>query len=527
MRHRAKRLLVVLFLIGGCSGGGSSDSSDVQDSDLVILDLHEKQDAGVEDAPLDIPLPDFIEELWHPDFEGPEVDLEEVVPTLGCGFKYAFSPWPPSEDYYDTPKPSPRRNKTGSVDYIAHAEAPPESTTIVKIPGNRGEIVMPAYQDNMPLFERGEFWNPGETRCYELPTGPVDLTEEEAYDLYKRIAQWTTGATVNDTPGTRWVVGLRGTSPGMFQWNGNMPNRFNDTLILAWRDEDNTPHVLEFPGHTDTGAHDFGYHSSSSLWPNRRYPYACGWHRSYNALRIQIDGYRVRDDSNKNGHWDSDRNAWLPGLYEDEDHFRGGGAHNIHVASVDSPLSMASVNEHSAGCQNIPGMANWTRFITTAWTYEGAPVDYFLVDTRDIDGNVWAPCQPDGSHACPYRIATLPFVASGNTTGWPVSEFDLYNCSFTDQSGPEVVYLMTPQNITVIQASLDDDPDDPGPDMDLHLLLSDDPLDCLNRGNVSLEEEVPPGRYFIVVDTYVENGLEMSGTYQLTVEAADPSEDPE
>ena len=519
MRDRARQLLVVLFLIGGCSGGGSSDSNDVQDSDLGTLDLRGNPDAAVEDAPMDIPLPDFVEELWHPDFATSD-DLEEVVPTVGCGFKYSFAPWPPFEDYYDTPKSTPRREGTGSVDYIAHAEAPPESTYIVKAPGTRGEIVMPAYQDNMPLFERGEFWGPAETRCYEFPTGPVDLTEAEAHYLYKRIAQWTTGATVNDEPGTRWVVGLRGTSPGMFEWNGNMANRFNDTLVLAWRDEDNTPHVLEFPGHTDTGAHDFGYHASSSLWPNRRYPYACGWHKSYNALRIQIDGYKVRDDSNKNGHWDSDRNGWLSGLFEDEDHFRAGGAHNIHVASVDSPLSTASVDEHSAGCQTIPGMANWTRFITTVWTYEGAPVDYFLVDARDIDPNVWAPCQPDGSHSCPYRIAALPFAAAGNTTGWPVSEFDLYNCSFTDQSGPEVVYLLTPQETTLLQATLDDDPDDSGPDVDVHLLMSDDPLDCLTRGNVSLEEEVPPGRYFIVVDTYVENGLEMSGTYQLTVEGA-------
>ena len=101
--------------------------------------------------------------------------------------------------------------------------------------------------------------------------------------------------------------------PGTFAWHGNTPDYFNDTLVMLWIDHEGQHHVREFPGHTDVGARDFGENSSSSLRPNRRYHHINGWHRStYNALYMIDEGYRVRDDTNHNGHWDSDRNGWLP-----------------------------------------------------------------------------------------------------------------------------------------------------------------------------------------------------------------------
>jgi hypothetical protein len=42
------------------------------------------------------------------------------------------------------------------------------------------------------------------------------------------------------------------------------------------------------------------------------------------------------------------------------------------------------VDSWSAGCQVIPGMANWTEFITNAWTMPGDPVDTFLVDGTSV-----------------------------------------------------------------------------------------------------------------------------------------------
>jgi hypothetical protein len=381
------------------------------------------------------------------------------------------------------------------------------------VPGSRDAIVMPDFQDDMPLFERAEDWGVG-TRCFELPTGAALLSEEEAWAMYRRVAETTTGGHVDATPGRRTVLGIRGAYPGTFAWNGNEPNRFNDTLVLLWRDEADEARVLEFAGHTDTGAHVF--QMASSLWPDRRYDYRCGWHNDFNAIEIVETGYRVRDDANSNGHWDSDRNGWLPPS-GDKDFDRAGSEHNIHIASVDGPLETAEVDNWSAGCQTIPGMASWTRFIENAWTQLDDPVDYFLVDARDIPSYAWIACTPDGSHQCPYRIGGFPFHATGNTIGWPVSVFDVYNCSTADESGPEVVWVFTTQTGGTVTATVDDVAGDDGPDVDVHLLMADDPKACLARGNVSAAADVPPGRYFVVVDTYVDGGTPLPGAFTLDV----------
>jgi hypothetical protein len=373
---------------------------------------------------------------------------------------------------------------------------------------------MPDYSDDMPLFERGGPWLTV-TRCYETPRGVELLTESEAYDMYKAVAELTTGTAMVTTPGVRTVVGLRGAYPGTFEWHGNAPDLFNDTIVLLWIDDDGLRHVREFPVNTDTGARDFGVDSSSSLLPNRRYYYVNGWHRSYNALHIDEDGYRVADDSNHNGHWDSARNGWLPPRTAD-DHFRTGGGHNIHMGSVDAPLGSAIVDGWSAGCQVIPGMDNWTEFIYRAWTASGDRVNYFLIDVRDIDPAVWwGHCEPDGTHQCPFRIESFPFTDDGDTTGWPVSEFDVYNCSDADESGPEVVYLFTTGRSGTLSVSVDA-PD--GSDPDIHLLNGDDADACLDRAHISFEYALTPGRYFIVVDTYVEGGDVLDGRYTLHVD---------
>lgn len=402
----------------------------------------------------------------------------------------------------------------GGPDRIVHPEPAPPSTSLL---GGRwrdvdpSELVMPDYDDDMPLFERAGAWSG--TRCFETPQGVRFLTEEEAYGLYRDIAVKTTGIAMSEVPEVRSVVGLRGTYAGRFSWNGNQPNRFNDTLVLLWAESDGTKHVREFPVNTDTGAKDFGYHSSSSLRANRRYRYVNGWHRGYNALSIDESGYRVRDDGNKNGHWDSDRNGWLPPAGND-DHDRTGSAHNIHMGSLNAPLGSAAVDSWSAGCQVIPGMTNWTEFITHAWTELGDEVEYFLVDTRDIPEDVWAPCTPDGSHACPYPIESLPFNDTRNTATQGASSFDLYNCSTVDESGPEVVYVVHFDTEGTLRVSVDcEEP----VDIDVYLLEGVDANACVARDHTSFEYAITPGRYVIVADTYAEAGSDFAGEYTLSV----------
>ncbi|MFH1468779.1 MAG: hypothetical protein ABIO70_30605 [Pseudomonadota bacterium] len=465
------------------------------------------------------PLTPWVDDSLPPDSGEADTDVDADADTdtdADCDFDY--------DQQFGMPAPPTLRarpawhpqDEVGGPDAIAWAEPAPAGLWSLPldrhVPVPMPDLVMPSYNDDMPLFERAEGWDGGE-RCYETPSGPVWLDEDEAWELYVAIAGETTGIAVDTASGHRSVLGLRGAYPGTFAWHGNTPDSFNDTLVLLWQDGDGR-HVREFPVNTDTGAHDFGTNSSSSLRPNRRYHYQDGWHRGYNALSIDESGYHVTDDTNHNGHWDSDRNGWLS-PDTGEDHERTGSGHNIHMASVDAPLGSAQVDSWSAGCQTIPGMANWTAFIEAAWEQEGTELQYFLVDTRDIDPAAWGgACVPDGTHACPYRITSFPFTDTRTTEG-AAHGFDVYNCSTADEGGPEVVYLFTTDAYGTLTVSVDcDEP----VDIDIHLLDGDDADACLARDHTDFAYSISPGRYLIVADTWVdEGGSEAAGSYTLRV----------
>ena len=520
-RYESVLMAALVPLLVGCSSGSDP-----------VPDVYETSDSPAgEDlqpgtgAPDHWVAPDHLQELLiepdnrgetAPDTTAPDVTEVQDPPLESCGFEYDFAPWVPAVPPVPSrsgPEPT-APDQTDAVDTIAHAEPDPPATFLLPARSVRADIVMPEYSDDMPLFPRAGNWN-GAARCFERPDGARMLLEDEAFDLYQDIAQMTTGVHLDSTPGRRSVVGLRGAYPGTFAWNGNPPDRFNDTLVLLWVEPDGTKRVREFAAHTDTGAFEFGWHNSSSLRPNRRYLYQNGWHKSYNALQISEWNYQVRDDANKNGHWDSDRNGWLPPTTA-EDHDRTGSGHNIHLASVDSPLGEAQVKNWSAGCQTIPGIINWTEFITHAWTGMGDPVDYFLVDVRDIDPMVWVPCEPDGTHQCPHRIQSFPYTHTGDTSVAASDDFNVYNCSPADESGPEVVYVLTLEQAATVHAELDD-VGGQGPDIDIHLLDGWDPKACLMRDNVAFSLWVPPGRYYILADTFVEAGVPLAGKFQLDV----------
>ena len=437
-----------------------------------------------------------------------ELDAE-VLPSGSCAFDYADRfggpPPPPSPQR----GPHTRKELVGSGQ-IAYAEPLPPGHERRKT--RSGDLDMPSYDDDMPLFDRAYGW--AGTRCFELPQGAVWLDEAGAYDLYRRIAERTTGVPMEVASGVRTVLGVRGAFPGTFTWNGNTPDLFDDTLVLLWRDADGK-HVIEVPVNTDTGAHDFGDESSSSLRANRRYHHEGGVHRgSYDALTIGEWGYHTIDDTNGNGHLDSDRNGWLP-PHAREDYERVGGGHNIHVASVDGPWEDARVQNWSAGCQTIPGMANWEAFITEAWPGSGEPVNYFLVDARDIDPDAFGPaCTPDGTSACAFWVESFPFSDARTTAAAPASAWDGYNCSAADESGAEWVYRFTLDEASTLRVEVESAP---GVDVDVHLLDAADPDACLTRDDLEFTYAIEPGRYFLVADTYVSDGVELAGEFELRV----------
>ena len=373
---------------------------------------------------------------------------------------------------------------------------------------------MPGYEDSLPLFERTAPWT-SRGRCYELPTGSFLFTEEEAYDFYSELIQKTLGYELKSELHSRTVIGLRGLYPGSFFWNGNFPDRFNDTLALLWRDSLGK-HVQEYPLNADTGTHDFGYHKSSSLVPNRHYSLVNGWHRNYNALQMQNFLYPVRDDANKNGHWDDDRNGWYS--QGPSDHHRMGSGHNLHMAARDAPLEEAPVSVWSAGCQVIPGVANWNQFIEAAWTSLGDTVDYFLVDGRDISPSLWSDCGDEsGTHRCPIVIDSLPWVHHDTTSRSSENTIERYNCSNAMENGPELTYTLNLRQSGVLSVTVRVD-DETNVDPDVHLLSGDDPNACIARGHRSFSADVTPGLYWIIVDTWTnEAGDNLAGPYTLEI----------
>ena len=55
-------------------------------------------------------------------------------------------------------------------------------------------------------------------------------------------------------------------------------------------------------------------------------------------------------------------------------------------------------------------------------------------------------------------------------------------------------------------------------DIDIHLLEGDDPDACLERAHIEFTYDLTPGRYFIVADTYVDEGDVLAGEYTLRVD---------
>jgi hypothetical protein len=387
-------------------------------------------------------------------------------------------------------------------------------------------VVLPVHVNDLPLYSRAQDWS--NERCYQLSSFKpeseetslegVMLSESDAFDMYTHLIKTTLWREVNQDTHHRSVIGLRGAYPGSLRWHHNAPNQYNDTIVLLWRDEQGIPHVKEYPVNTDTGVYDFGVDSSSSLSANRHYPYVNGWHRDYHALQMNLPGYPVRDDTNNNGHWDSDRNGWLAGPEPGDDYNRMGSAHNIHAGNVGGLLNEVLVNIASAGCQVIPGMENWISFIGHAWTALGDEVDYYLIDSRDISPRFWAVCEEaDGSHRCPHLIETFPYQHQGDTSLSQEKWYDDYNCSEANESGAEVVYVVNLPRAGLLRVVVN--AEDENVDPDIYLLDGDDRKACLARDHRVIESWLPEGRYVIMIDTWVDtDGIEKSGEYTLSID---------
>ena len=135
-------------------------------------------------------------------------------------------------------------------------------------------------------------------------------------------------------------------------------------------------------------------------------------------------------------------------------------------------------------------------------------------DSGDDDDSA-APC-PEGV-VC---FAGSPYYDTNDTT-LGASNWSSYGCSpGTDEAGPEIVYrfeLTEPAFVTAVVRGMTD------ADIDVHLLGSMDPDDCVARGHFQAAADLGAGTWYVVTDSWVGgDGTVYSGDYTLAVSAWAP-----
>ena len=128
----------------------------------------------------------------------------------------------------------------------------------------------------------------------------------------------------------------------------------------------------------------------------------------------------------------------------------------------------------------------------------------------------------DTAGDCPEGLVcvdSLPFEETNDTSASGISAFDAYGCApDIDESGPEVVYRVTVHERGFLGVLLDDSA--AGVDIDAHLLTDLDPDACEDRGHWDAGAVVDPGTYYVVADTWVDDGDPQSGPYGITMDLA-------
>jgi len=161
-----------------------------------------------------------------------------------------------------------------------------------------------------------------------------------------------------------------------------------------------------------------------------------------------------------------------------------------------------------------------------AGAHDGGPAD----GAADLDAE--APDGPapdagaDGPAPCPEGVTcvdTFPFGEDRDTSLEPPSRLEGYSCSDADEGGPEVIYRVTVPEAGFLSAAVDEQP---GVDVDVHILGALDPATCLDRGNFHARADVQAGDYYVVVDTFVSSGTPQAGAFHVDLGFVVPSQGP-
>ncbi len=197
--------------------------------------------------------------------------------------------------------------------------------------------------------------------------------------------------------------------------------------------------------------------------------------------------------------------------------YQSGGWHQLWFDNPDTfAQKLAFVNDNPSG-----GAGMW------ALTYDGTADDYWRELAAAFTDRV------AGSAADPVIADIFPFVHESTTYYYMSDEFDAYTCDNYENSaalneeGPEMLYelrLKGSGTLTLTLTKGEGSDAAAREDLDIHLLRSLSPDDCIDRDHLTLTAQLDAGTYYAAVDTYVNgDGVRMGGAYRL--EAAWESDD--
>ncbi len=142
-------------------------------------------------------------------------------------------------------------------------------------------------------------------------------------------------------------------------------------------------------------------------------------------------------------------------------------------------------------------------------------------DQADADGAT------DGAEPCPPGVTcvtSFPFGEDRDTSLEPAGTLNGYSCApNTDESGPETIYRVTVPSDGFLSAAVREAV---GVDVDVHILSALDPAACVDRGNYDARADVTAGTWWVVIDTYVSNGVPQSGPFHVDIGFIAPSRGP-
>lgn len=211
---------------------------------------------------------------------------------------------------------------------------------------------------------------------------------------------------------------------------------------------------------------------------------------TYSAARSALAGERTRlwDDGAATPWmvWQQD-GAWHQVYYEDE-----------HSLAVKYQLALE---------QDLGGVGMW------ALNYDRPHPELW----DQLEASFGAePVPTPGHYLAPLTIDSFPMHDERDTADGPSNYFNFYSCApDTPEYGREWVYQVDVCQTGVIAATVTAQaPVDP----DVHILADIDQDACMARANIDVESAVGPGRYYVVVDTWVDNLLTTEGPYALDVD---------